>query len=83
MADEKPITQTADYSSELLAFVKQLASATGDLSKLTCPSFLLNGFSMLEYSLHWCDFPNLLFDISNKSDADQMVCILLIFSCKW
>jgi hypothetical protein len=72
-AGPKTMPQTADYSGELLAFVKQLATATGDLSKLTCPSFLLNGFSMLEYSMHWCDFPDLLFDISKKSDTEQMV----------
>lgn len=66
---------TSDYSSDLVKFIKQLASATGDLSQLTCPSFLLNGYSLLEYSLHWCDHPQVLFDISKYSDAEQMVII--------
>jgi hypothetical protein len=43
-----------------------LAAATGDLSSLTCPAFLLNGVSLLEYSQHWCDHPDLLYNISEK-----------------
>ena len=49
-----------DYTAELLKFVRTLAQATGDLSQLTCPSFLLSGLSLLELSLHWADHASLL-----------------------
>lgn len=34
---------------QFMAFLKQIASFSGDLSALTCPSFLLSGVSMIEY----------------------------------
>ncbi|KAI8929901.1 hypothetical protein BC831DRAFT_547211 [Entophlyctis helioformis] len=60
----------ASFMSDFSSFVRQLASATGDLSQLTCPSFLLNGISLLEYSQYWCDHPDLLWDIANPSHSD-------------
>jgi hypothetical protein len=54
-----------DYTTEFMKFVSQLASFTGDLSQMTCPAFLLNGCSLLEYSQHWGDHPDLLYDITN------------------
>jgi hypothetical protein len=40
----------ADQQSSFTSFLKTLASFTGDLSSLTCPSFLLAPTSLLEYS---------------------------------
>ncbi|KAI8910275.1 hypothetical protein EDD86DRAFT_225708 [Gorgonomyces haynaldii] len=68
-----------DYSGELYKFVSQLATATGDLSKMTAPSFLLNGYSLLEYSLYWNDHPDLFYDIAKQSDQEQMVAVLRWF----
>ena len=56
--------------SQLMAFLKQLASFTGDLSQLTAPAFLLNGSSLLEYSVHWCDYPQLLYNIPCQESAE-------------
>ncbi|KAI3644777.1 hypothetical protein MP228_010941 [Amoeboaphelidium protococcarum] len=46
--------------SAFVQFLTQIGSFTGDLSLLTAPAFLLNGVSMLEYSVHWCDFPDIM-----------------------
>lgn len=40
----------ADQQGSFSSFLKTLASFTGDLSSLTCPSFLLAPISLLEYS---------------------------------
>ena len=61
----------AAYSGEFINFLGQLTTATGDLSRMTAPAFLLNGFSLLEYSQHWGDHPDLLFDISNASYSKE------------
>ncbi|KAJ2327318.1 Oxysterol-binding protein 4, partial [Coemansia sp. RSA 2681] len=36
-------------SGDFMSFLKDVLSFTGDLSSMTCPSFLLNGISLLEY----------------------------------
>ncbi|KAI8901138.1 hypothetical protein BC833DRAFT_579111 [Globomyces pollinis-pini] len=72
----------AENKSDFLSFLSQLASFTGDLSQLTCPAFLLNGISLLEYSQHWCDHPNLLYDIANPihvTRADKMLAVVKWF----
>lgn len=38
---------------------------------MTAPSFLLNGVSMLEYSMHWCDFPALFQQIATGDVGDK------------
>lgn len=62
-----------DYSGEVMKFVSQLATATGDLSQLTCPSFLLNGYSLLDYSLYWSDHPQYLHRITTTTNAGSIV----------
>ncbi|KAG0169622.1 Oxysterol binding protein [Apophysomyces sp. BC1034] len=64
--DSIPTDQQGSFSS----FLKTLASFTGDLSSLTCPSFLLAPISLLEYSSFWADQPELLAAIS-KSDKEE------------
>ncbi|KAJ2023282.1 Oxysterol-binding protein 4 [Coemansia sp. S85] len=39
----------AARSGDFVSFLKDVLSFTGDLSSMTCPSFLLNGISLLEY----------------------------------
>ncbi|KAI1313372.1 glycerol ethanol, ferric requiring protein [Mortierella claussenii] len=48
----------------LRSFISTLASFSGDLSALTCPSFLLSSVSLLEYSQYWGDHPKLFASIS-------------------
>ncbi|OZJ04858.1 hypothetical protein BZG36_02620 [Bifiguratus adelaidae] len=61
------------------SFMKTLASFTGDLSSMTCPSFLLSPISVLEYSGYWCDYPNLLAAITQFNDPEDR----MIACVKW
>ncbi|KAJ1501119.1 Oxysterol binding protein, partial [Coelomomyces lativittatus] len=54
---------SSQHRSQFHQFLSSLASFTGDLSQLTCPSFLLSGVSLLEYCVHWCDHPDLFMSI--------------------
>ncbi|KAF7732116.1 Oxysterol binding protein [Apophysomyces ossiformis] len=65
--DSIPTDQQGSFSS----FLKTLASFTGDLSSLTCPSFLLAPISLLEYSSFWADQPELLAAISKSDNAEE------------
>ncbi|KAJ2360203.1 Oxysterol-binding protein 4 [Coemansia sp. RSA 2610] len=60
-------------SGDFMSFFKGILSFTGDLSALTCPSFLLNGISLLEYGAHWSDYPHVLAEITKATDpAERM-----------
>ena len=65
------MAQNSSYSAEFLKFIGTLSSATGDLSKMTAPAFLLSGYSLLEYSQHWGDHPELLFEIFKASSKEE------------
>ncbi|RUS19570.1 hypothetical protein BC937DRAFT_87261 [Endogone sp. FLAS-F59071] len=62
-----------------VSFIKSLASFTGDLSNLTCPSFLLSPISLLEYSSYWGDHPELFVAISEPDDPEAR----MIACLKW
>ncbi|KAF9122707.1 glycerol ethanol, ferric requiring protein [Mortierella sp. 14UC] len=55
----------------LSSFVATLASFSGDLSSLTCPSFLLSSVSLLEYSQYWGDHPKLFASISKGQTPEE------------
>ncbi|KAF9935239.1 glycerol ethanol, ferric requiring protein [Linnemannia zychae] len=55
----------------LRSFVSTLASFSGDLSSLTCPSFLLSSVSLLEYSQYWGDHPELFASISKGQTPEE------------
>ncbi|KAI8969052.1 hypothetical protein BDF20DRAFT_142295 [Mycotypha africana] len=61
----------ADQQGSFSSFLKTLASFTGDLSSLTCPSFLLAPISLLEYSSFWADQPGLLCNVSKPDNAEE------------
>ncbi|CAO3650740.1 unnamed protein product [Cunninghamella blakesleeana] len=61
----------ADQQGSFSSFLKTLASFTGDLSSLTCPSFLLAPISLLEYSSFWADQPTLFAAIGKSDDAEE------------
>ncbi|RKP37751.1 hypothetical protein BJ085DRAFT_19647 [Dimargaris cristalligena] len=65
---------------EFYGFLKNLGSFTGDLSALTCPSFLLSGDSVLEYCTHWCDQPSLFSSISDPALAPEA---RMVAVCRW
>ncbi|KAJ2691111.1 Oxysterol-binding protein 4 [Coemansia sp. RSA 1285] len=59
------------YVGDFMSFLKGILSFTGDLSALTCPSFLLNGISLLEYGAHWNDYPHVLAEITKAKDPEE------------
>ncbi|EPZ31007.1 phosphoribosyl pyrophosphokinase [Rozella allomycis CSF55] len=62
------------------SFIKQIASATGDLSSMSCPSILLSGQSLTEYSAHWMDHPDLFILISSyENSLDRMIAVVRWF----
>ncbi|ORX61395.1 Oxysterol-binding protein [Hesseltinella vesiculosa] len=65
--DSIPDDQQGNFSS----FLKTLASFTGDLSALTCPSFLLAPISLLEYSSYWADQPALLSAVGDSDSEEE------------
>ncbi|KAH8555855.1 hypothetical protein BGW37DRAFT_478828 [Umbelopsis sp. PMI_123] len=65
--DSVPADQQGSFSS----FLKTLASFTGDLSNLTCPSFLLAPISLLEYSAFWIDQPTLFNAITEPETPEE------------
>lgn len=51
------------------------SSADGCIaSQLTCPAFLLNGLSLLDYSTHWGDYPTYFADIAAVKGNDEAAC---------
>lgn len=72
--------QHQPHHSGFMAFLKQLSTFTGDLSQLTAPSFLLNGTSLLEYSAHWLDYPQMLGQMASAdSPLERMICAVRWF----
>ncbi|KAJ2722413.1 Oxysterol-binding protein 4 [Coemansia sp. Benny D115] len=66
----------SSHSGDFMSFIKGILSFTGDLSSLTCPSFLLNGISLLEYgylSAHWSDYPQVLAEITKATDPAERI----------
>lgn len=70
MDPEATAAVTAENKSAFGTFVKQLFSFSGDLSQLTCPAFMLNGLSLLDYSTHWGDYPEYFADIAAIKGTD-------------
>ncbi|KAI8991896.1 hypothetical protein BDF20DRAFT_70299 [Mycotypha africana] len=60
-----------DQKGSFASFLKTLSSFTGDLSKLTCPSFLLDSKSLLELSSYWADHPEIMVDAPKGSTEED------------
>ncbi|KAI1321299.1 glycerol ethanol, ferric requiring protein [Mortierella claussenii] len=61
----------AEQKDSFRSFISTLAQFSGDLSSLTCPSFLLSSVSLLEYSQYWGDHPKLFASISKGSTPEE------------
>lgn len=62
------------------AFLKQLASLSGDLSSMTAPPFILSPVSLTEYPSYWCERPDLFADISaGKTPEERALKVLKWF----
>ncbi|KAF9317082.1 glycerol ethanol, ferric requiring protein [Podila horticola] len=76
---EVPTEQKDSFRS----FISTLASFSGDLSSLTCPSFLLSSVSLLEYRhvfvQYWGDHPELFASISKGETPEDR----LLSATRW
>ncbi|KAI7832473.1 hypothetical protein BC939DRAFT_485782 [Gamsiella multidivaricata] len=61
----------AEQKDSFRSFISTLAQFSGDLSSLTCPSFLLSSVSLLEYSQYWGDHPKLFASISKGKTPEE------------
>ncbi|KAF9573807.1 glycerol ethanol, ferric requiring protein [Mortierella alpina] len=78
--DEGPAVEVpAEQKDSLRSFISTLAQFSGDLSSLTCPSFLLSSVSLLEYSQYWGDHPKLFAAISKGETPEDR----LLNATKW
>ncbi|KAF9913627.1 glycerol ethanol, ferric requiring protein [Lobosporangium transversale] len=69
--EDTPVEVPAEQKDSLRSFIATLAQFSGDLSSLTCPSFLLSSVSLLEYSQYWGDHPKLFASISKGSTPQE------------
>ncbi|KAG0259450.1 glycerol ethanol, ferric requiring protein [Mortierella polycephala] len=70
--DEGPAVEVpAEQKDSFRSFIATLAQFSGDLSSLTCPSFLLSSVSLLEYSQYWGDHPKLFASISKGETPED------------
>ncbi|PBP24708.1 oxysterol-binding protein [Diplocarpon rosae] len=61
------------------AFLKSIASFTGDLSSLTAPPFILSSTSLVEFSSYWAEHPSLFIAPAKEQDPQKRALLVL----KW
>lgn len=67
----------AAQKSSWTAFVKSIASVSGDLSSLTAPPFILSPVSLTEYPSYWCEHPGLFAKIADAKDDESRALAVL------
>ncbi|KAG8935848.1 Oxysterol binding protein [Tulasnella sp. 419] len=77
-ADEQDAVPSGQKSS-WGAFIKQLASFTGDIYSMTAPPFILSPVSLTEFPAYWCERPQLFADIAGGKDPEERMLLVL----KW
>ncbi|RDW88932.1 oxysterol-binding protein [Coleophoma cylindrospora] len=61
------------------AFLKSIASFSGDLSSLTAPPFILSSTSLTEFSSYWAEHPSLFVAPAKEKDPEKRALLVL----KW
>ncbi|PMD64037.1 Oxysterol-binding protein [Hyaloscypha bicolor E] len=61
------------------AFLKSIASFSGDLSSLTAPPFILSSTSLVEFSSYWAEHPSIFVAPAQESDPKKRALLVL----KW
>jgi hypothetical protein len=61
------------------AFLKSIASFSGDLSSLTAPPFILSSTSLVEFSSYWAEHPSLFVAPAKEQDPKKRALLVL----KW
>ncbi|GJJ09161.1 hypothetical protein Clacol_003383 [Clathrus columnatus] len=71
--DAVPAAQRSSWT----AFVKAIATFTGDLSSLTAPPFILSPVSLTEFPAYWAERPDLFAAIATASNEEQRMLSVL------
>lgn len=61
------------------AFLKSIASFSGDLSSLTAPPFILSSTSLVEFSSYWAEHPSVFVAPAAEKDPEKRALLVL----KW
>jgi len=61
------------------AFLKSIASFSGDLSSLTAPPFILSSTSLVEFSSYWAEHPSIFVAPAQEKDPQKRALLVL----KW
>lgn len=61
------------------AFLKSIASFSGDLSTLTAPPFILSSKSLVEFSAYWTEHPSIFVAPAHEQDPQKRALLVL----KW
>jgi hypothetical protein len=61
------------------AFLKSIASFSGDLSSLTAPPFILSSTSLVEFSSYWAEHPRIFVAPAQEKDPQKRALLVL----KW
>ncbi|KAG9228735.1 hypothetical protein BJ875DRAFT_226544 [Amylocarpus encephaloides] len=61
------------------AFLKSIASFSGDLSSLTAPPFILSSTSLVEFSSYWAEHPSIFVAPAQEQDPKKRALLVL----KW
>ncbi|PMD14535.1 Oxysterol-binding protein [Hyaloscypha hepaticicola] len=61
------------------AFLKSIASFSGDLSSLTAPPFILSSTSLVEFSSYWAEHPSIFVAPAQEEDPQKRALLVL----KW
>lgn len=61
------------------AFLKSIASFSGDLSTLTAPPFILSSKSLVEFSSYWAEHPSIFVAPAKETDPKKRALLVL----KW
>lgn len=77
-AEPAKLPPAPSFKSVLVHFLKQLATTSTDLHRITAPAIMLNGVSLLEYMTHWCDHPSILASISAAGTRKGTMIVIII-----
>jgi len=80
MSEEAGAAVPASQRGSWTAFIKSIASVSGDLSSLTAPPFILSPVSLTEFPAYWAERPELFSAIADaKNEETRMMAVLRWF----
>ncbi|WFD29686.1 non-specific serine/threonine protein kinase [Malassezia sp. CBS 17886] len=67
----------AEQRGGWMSFLKSVATFSGDLSKLTAPSFILSPVSLTEYPSYWGEHPEMIAKIQDGQTPEERMAAVL------